>query len=317
MRLPTLLILSAAALLVGCGEETNEQGPPPAVLGIESDRLGLPLLREAAGRFEQEDRRGRVQATAADDDEAFNRFCSADPRLDAVVVTRGITDDERRRCLDTGVLSRELPLAHAAVAFARSERLPLGCLSTAQLRRLLRARSPIETYADLQASLPRFPVRVFGPPVGTGEFDLIRTGILGADSRVRRDYGRVTPGVFEQAFQGDGPAVGALGFREAVRAVPRERLIAVDGGRGCVAPSPASVQSNRYAPLSKLLRIYVSLDAIRRPALRRFLDLLVDRRAALADAGGLVPLSEAEARRAREVLRMRPPPEAEPRRSGG
>lgn len=315
MRLPSLLVLIGTALLVGCGEEAPERRPPRTVLVIESDRLALPLLRGAAGPFEQADRRGRIQASPADAAEAFGRFCRADPRLDAVVTTRAITDEERRGCLKRGVLGRELPLAHAAVAFARSDGLRLACLSTAQLRRMLRFRSPIETYADLRASLPRLPVRVFGPPVGTGEFDLIRTTILRGD-RLRRDYGRTAPDLFEQAFQGDSLGLGALGFREAARAVPRERLVAIDRGRGCVVPSSESVQTERYSP-SALLRVYVSLDSLRRPALRRFLELLVDRRAALVDAGGLVGVTEAEAAEARAILRMRLPPEAEPRRSGG
>ncbi len=237
--------------------------------------------------------------------------------MDAVVTTRAITDEERKECLAHAVIGRELPLAHAAVALARSERLRVRCLSSAQLRRLLRFRSSVETYADLRSTLPELPVRVIGPPVGSGEFDLLQASILTGDAGLRRDYERATPGIFEQAFQRDGLALGALGFREAVRGVPRDRIVAIDGGPGCVVPSKVSVQTGRYRPLSRLLRVYVSLDALRRPALRRFLELLVERRAALVDKGGLVALTEPEAARAREVLRMRLPAEAEPRRSGG
>jgi phosphate transport system substrate-binding protein len=50
------------------------------------------------------------------------------------------------------------------------------------------------------------------------------------------------------------------------------KLVGVDNGTGCVKPSPNTIPSGEYTPLSRPLFIYVNIEEIRRPELKAFVD---------------------------------------------
>jgi phosphate transport system substrate-binding protein len=48
------------------------------------------------------------------------------------------------------------------------------------------------------------------------------------------------------------------------------KLVAVDGGQGCVAPSRETILDGTYSPLSRPLFVYVRKDALERPEVAEF-----------------------------------------------
>jgi phosphate transport system substrate-binding protein len=88
---------------------------------------------------------------------------------------------------------------------------------------------------------------------------------------------------------------GALGFMsfsyyQANRA--RLRAVQVNGGAGCITPTEQAIRTGRYTPLSRPLLLYVNADALRRPAVRAYLDFYWDSAPELANLLGFVPLGE-------------------------
>src|SRR5690606_36545097 len=91
---------------------------------------------------------------------------------------------------------------------------------------------------------------------------------------------------------GDPGALGYFGcaYYEANR--ERVKLVAVDSDNGCVRPTPETIRSGRYDPLSRPLFIYVDRAALARPAVAEFVRFYMETAPELAREVGYVPLGE-------------------------
>ncbi|MFM2091182.1 MAG: hypothetical protein RLZZ127_1671, partial [Planctomycetota bacterium] len=61
--------------------------------------------------------------------------------------------------------------------------------------------------------------------------------------------------------------------------------IAIDAGHGPVAPSRAAIEDGTYVPFSRPLFYYVAATAMERPEVRGFIDLALDSRQLVEEAG--------------------------------
>jgi phosphate transport system substrate-binding protein len=89
---------------------------------------------------------------------------------------------------------------------------------------------------------------------------------------LRTDY-QASPddNVIIQAMEGSPSSLGFVGFAYAKEAGDQIKQIAVDGGDGCVAPSPETIADASY-PLSRSLYIYVNNAKISDPAIKAYVD---------------------------------------------
>ena len=72
-------------------------------------------------------------------------------------------------------------------------------------------------------------------------------------------------------MEGSPSSLGFVGFAFAEEAGEAVKEIEVDGGDGCVAPSPETISDGSY-PLSRSLYIYVSAEAAARPEVVAYVD---------------------------------------------
>ncbi|HET9950138.1 MAG TPA: hypothetical protein VFQ22_14545, partial [Longimicrobiales bacterium] len=69
------------------------------------------------------------------------------------------------------------------------------------------------------------------------------------------------------------------------------KLVAVDGGAGCVAPSDRTIDDGTYAPLARPLTVYVSHGSLARPVVRSYVELLLTRAAEIVPSTGYRPMA--------------------------
>ena len=67
----------------------------------------------------------------------------------------------------------------------------------------------------------------------------------------------------------------------------------VDGGSGCVAPTPETIANGTYKPLSRPLFVYVTKPALQRPEVVAFLRFYMEHAAELVPQVGYVALAPA------------------------
>jgi len=68
------------------------------------------------------------------------------------------------------------------------------------------------------------------------------------------------------------------------------KLVSVDGGGGCVAPSETTIQDGTYQPLARSLLIYVNKARLARPEVKGFLEFYMENGAELASEVGYIGL---------------------------
>ena len=74
----------------------------------------------------------------------------------------------------------------------------------------------------------------------------------------------------------------------------RLKLVGVDSGNGCVTPSDETIADGSYTPLSRPLFFYVKHAALERPAVRSFVEFIVETAPEVVPSTGYLALSPEE-----------------------
>ena len=94
--------------------------------------------------------------------------------------------------------------------------------------------------------------------------------------------------VLVEGVAGDKNALGFFGLAYYEQNADKLKLVEVDGGSGCVAPSIETVQNGTYAPLSRPLFLYVKADSLSRPEVQELVRFYLATTATLAEEVGYV-----------------------------
>jgi phosphate transport system substrate-binding protein len=221
----------------------------------------------------------------------FERFCAGETDLSDA--SRPIKKEEAAACRTAGVAYSELTVANDGIAVVVNRRATwVSCLTVPQLAKIWGAGSRVHSWRDLDPSFPDVAMRLYGPGTDSGTFDFFTAAVNGEEDVSRTDYSASEDdNVTVQGVSGDRGGLGYFGLSYAEENASRLKLLAVDGGHGCVRPTAATVQRGRYAPLSRPLFVYVKHRSLRRPEVRAFLDFLVTHSAELAEQARFVPLT--------------------------
>ncbi len=234
--------------------------------------------------------------------DGFKLFCEG--ATDISDASRQIKDSEKEDCFEAGITNIvELKVGIDGIAvMTNADNGAVECLSFEQLFHLIGPNGEgTSTWAEASAGLPDAPLDIFGPGEESGTFDSFVEIVLedlaeeaGTEATTRTDYSPSgDDNVILQGIQSSDTSLGWVGFAFAINA-SGVKLLDVDGGDGCVAPTADTIASNEY-PISRDLWIYVNADkAAANPAIVAYLDFYVS--GALTQAVsevGYVPLTDA------------------------
>ena len=82
--------------------------------------------------------------------------------------------------------------------------------------------------------------------------------------------------------------------------------LGIDAGKGggCVTPSIATVQANKYRPLSRPLFIYAKRESFRRPVVAGYVGYVFNNEKAIAKQSGFISLTDRQLKKARYQYRV-------------
>jgi phosphate transport system substrate-binding protein len=170
----------------------------------------------------------------------------------------------------------------------------LECLTVDELRRIWEPSSTISRWSQVRPGFPDRPLRLYGPGTNSGTFDYFTEEITGEIGASRADYAASEDdNVLVQGVSGDPNALGYFGYAYFFENTERLKLIAVDGGSGCVVPDAQTIESGEYAPLSRPLFIYVKRESLQEPAVQAFVEFYLDSAPILVEQVGYIPLDPA------------------------
>ena len=301
--LTTILAIGAVgALIAGCGggreEQTTVNGGEAAAsdlsgaIVIDGSSTVAPLATLVAERFEDANPGVSVTVGTSGTGGGFEKFCAGE--TDISNASRAIKDEEVVLCGDGGVKYSELLVAGDGIAIvANPENDWATCLTVDQLALMWGPDSTATSWKDIDPSFPDEALKLYGPGTDSGTFDFFTDAINGEEGASRTDYSpSEDDNVTIQGVNGEKGGLGYFGLSYYEENKDKLKLIEVDNGSGCVAPSPETVQAGEYAPLSRPLFMYVSATAAERPEVLAFAQYFLDNQEAINREALFVPLSE-------------------------
>jgi phosphate transport system substrate-binding protein len=226
--------------------------------------------------------------------DGFILFC--DGETDIQDASRQIEQEEVKACEQNGVEYVELAVAFDGITvMTNPANADVTCLNNGDLYALFGPESNgIDTWdgADSLANevggtdgFPSAPLEITAPGEESGTYDAfielsgiedigIEQGLSEDEAAALRTDYQSSPddNVIISAMEGSDSPLGFVGFAFAESAGDQVKVLEVDGGDGCVAPSRDTIADGSY-PLSRTLYIYVNKAKITEsPALKAFVD---------------------------------------------
>src|SRR6056297_1119977 len=233
--------------------------------------------------------------------DGFAKFCNGE--ADMTGASRAIKAEEIENCEEAGIEFVELQVAVDGLSVITSvENDAVECLSFVDLYALLgpdatgidnwsgateTANEIAATVTDLGAvntPYPDAPLTVTAPGEESGTFDsfveIVIEGVgeeLGVeDANVRPDYtASPNDNVIIEGIASNPTSLGWVGYAFVEENLDTIKPLQVDGGDGCVEPTPATIASGEF-PIARPLFVYVSVPALEsNAALEPFVDFYV------------------------------------------
>jgi phosphate transport system substrate-binding protein len=317
-----LAALFAAAACAGPGvtptgsvapATTGAASPTTALSGaisIDGSSTVYPITEAVAEEFQKLHSGVKVDVAFSGTGGGFKKFCAGEK--DANDASRPIKtegegeDNEQATCQANAITPVELRVAFDGLAvLANVENDWLECITTEQLKQIWDEGSAVVNWSDVDPAWPAERIELFGPGADSGTFDYFTEEINGEAKRIRsqdtweasEDDNALVIGV-----EGSRYALGYFGLAYYEQNADKLKLIAVDGGGGCVTPSIETVKDGTYTPLSRPLFVYPAREALARPEVAEFFHYYLENANTFSEEVGYVPLPDEDLQQSKDAL---------------
>jgi phosphate binding protein len=312
------MAVAGVLLLASCsngGSPSGSQGPSTAPLSgnlvVSGSSTVQPITSIVAEDFQALHADVEYSVDGPGTGDGFALFCKGE--TDISDASRPIKDEEAKTCSDAGIHYLGLKIGIDGISVITStQNTAASCLSLLDLYALLGPESQgfarwsdanalagelaSQTgYGALHAPYPDAQLSVTAPGEESGTYDSFVEFVVtklakerSKDVATRPDYtASGNDNVIIDGVGGAAASLGWVGFSYADQNRAKVKLLQVDGGKGCVAPTTETIASGDY-PMSRPLFIYVNLDkAASNPVIPAFVDYY------LSDAG-IAAVTEAD-----------------------
>jgi phosphate transport system substrate-binding protein len=308
----------AALAMSGVGIAAAQDGPQlPDVTGlsgeirIDGSSTVFPVSEAIAEEF-QDYTGGAVRVTVAESGTSggFQKFCRGETDINDA--SRPIKEEEVAACAELGIEAIELPVAYDGLSVVvHADNDWVDCLTVGELNRIWDSGSTVTSWAQVRDGFPDRPIagHLYGAGADSGTFDYFTEEINGETDRIRTDFTQSEDdNVLVQGVSTDPDSMGFFGYAYYAANPDILKVLAIDGGNGCVTPTFETIADGSYTPLSRPIFVYPSRAALDRPEVAAFVQYYL---ATVNDILGLdvaagevayVPLDEETATIARDNL---------------
>jgi phosphate transport system substrate-binding protein len=312
------LPLAGALLLGACSSDDDESSSDEdssssgdsasGTLVISGSSTVEPITVDVADKFTTENPDVEASVDGPGTGDGFELFCNGETDINDA--SSKIKDEQIEACESNGIEFIELRIGNDGIAVMTNEaNEAVTCLDGGDIYALVGPESQgIETWAganDLATEvggagdLPDAPLAITGPGEESGTYSsFVELAIediaeeRDQEAQTRPDYqASADDNVIIQGIQGSDTSFGWVGFAFA-RDAEGVKVLEVDEGEGCVAPTDETIADNSY-PLSRPLFIYVNAaKAEENQTLSDFVDFYLNDSIASVSDVGYVDLSE-------------------------
>ena len=294
----TLALAALAAVVLTAAATAGVSALSGTVVADGSSTVG-PYAIAAAEGFQKKNPKARVTVGISGTGGGFERFCRNE--IDLANASRPMKSSEAVLCRDAGVKWVAFTVANDGISIVvNKQNTWVDCLTTAELKSAWQSGSKVNSWKDIRSSFPDVPLKLFGPGTDSGTFDFFTEKINGKAKNSRSDYlATEDDNVIVQGVEGERGALGYFGFSYYEENAAKLKLVKVDSGSGCVAPSVATVQKSTYKPLARPLFIYAKRSSFKRPVVAGYIGYVFNNEKAIAKRSGFIALTDRQLKKAR------------------
>ncbi|MDR2212796.1 MAG: PstS family phosphate ABC transporter substrate-binding protein [Pseudomonadales bacterium] len=292
-------VAALCVLLTACGGgdaargRGGENGLSGAV-GLDGSSTVYPISEAMAEEFLAVAPGVRVTVGVSGTGGGFKKFLAGE--IDINDASRPIQAEEIAVATANNLRYLEVPVAYDGLSIVVNPANDwVDYLSVDELKRIWEPGSSVDSWDDIRAEWPASPIRLYGPGTDSGTFDYFTEVINGKAGASRPDYtASEDDNVLVQGIAGDEFGLGFFGFAYYEANAARVKLVPVDGGKGPLVPSAASINDGSYSPLSRPIFIYLNAVSMGRPEVRAFVDFYLENAPLLVSEVGYIPLKDEE-----------------------
>jgi phosphate transport system substrate-binding protein len=305
-----LAFAACGALALGvaaCGDDDDDGGGGgggdlSGTIRIDGSSTVGPFAQAAAEEFQGQNPGVRITVGTSGTGGGFEKFCAGE--TDISDASRPIDEEEEVPiCEKNNVTYKEVQVANDGISVTTNKNLTVDCMTVEQLKELWEQGSKVNSLSQIDPQFPDTQLELFGPGTDSGTFEFFTEEINGEEGNTRKDYQpSEDDNVLVQGVEGSDGGLGYFGFSYYEQNQDNLNLIGVNSGSGCVKPSKESISSGEYKPLSRPLFMYPSDKALQKPAVKAFMDYVVQNYDSIASASQIVPMSQQQAQKATSAL---------------
>ena len=267
---------SGSAAGVGQQEKAADPSAYDSLSGditIDGSSTVFPITEAVAEGFGELTRdKVRVVVGISGTGGGFKKFCANETVISDA--SRPIKQKEVDLCSAAGVEYIELPVAIDGLSVVVNPANDfVDCLTVEQLNTIWSPESEgvVTHWNQVSPDWPEERIRMYAPGVDSGTFDYFTEAINGDGGVSRGDFvASEDDNVLVQGVSGDTYSIGYYGYAYYVENQDKVKVVPIDGGNGCVAPTDEAINNGSYAPLSRPLFIYVRADAAQQEHVSEF-----------------------------------------------
>ncbi len=310
--------ISLIILLAGCNGSTSaptgsesSAGPAESAsalagnVRIHGSSTVFPVSQAVAEEFSEVAPRVKVSVGSAGTSGGMKKFVAGE--IDICDASRKMKETELEQCIAANIEFIELTVAVDGLSVVVNPKNDwVDCLTVGQLKTIWRPESGLTVmkWSDINPDWPEEPLKLYGPGTDSGTFDYFTKAINGEERVSRADYtASENDNQLVRGVASDKGGLGYFGYAYYAENKDQLKLLAVDGGEGCVTPNDTTVRDGSYKPLSRSLFIYVRKSSLERPEVSAFVKFYLENVGQLASDVGYVPVSDEVARQNEELLK--------------
>lgn len=289
----TAAVFIQVVICIGLTQGLYAQGK---LVKIDGSSTVFPVTEAVAEEFQAETK-GAVRVTVgiSGTGGGFKKFARGE--TDIANASRPILQQEIDDAKKNGIEFIELPVAFDALTvIVNPKNNWVDKLTTAELKKIWEpgAQGVVTKWNQVRPSFPDAPIKLYGAGSDSGTFDYFTEAVVGKAKSSRGDYtASEDDNVLVQGVSADKNALGYFGYAYYAENKGKLKAVAIDDGKGAVAPSEDTVLKGTYSPLSRPVFIYVSTKSLKRPEVRQFAEFYLNNVSELAKEVKYVPLPEA------------------------
>ena len=272
----------------------NGGGTLSGDINIAGSSTVFPLMSAIAEEFAEDYPEVRVDVSSTGSGGGFsNYFCVGE--TDFNNASRPIQPEEEDLCAENGVEYVELVAATDALTVVVNNENDFATEMTVEELAQIWEADAAETWDEVRDEWPNEEIERYGAADTSGTYDYFLENVMGERGHSDDYQATEQDNTIAQGVAGSEYAIGYFGFAYWYQNQDQITPVAIDNGDGPVEPSLETAASGEYAPLSRPLFTYPSMDSLAEEHVAEFARYFVsqtDNEEIVAGDVGYVPATQ-------------------------